>query len=380
MRFTTPSAPSMPLTASLALTLGILASPVLAGSDADGYTWATITHPGNRATNASETPMRPDANLGSVGYEYRIATTETTVGQWFEFVQAYAPFYDFQGGSIANPEFTSFSINYGFDGLYVVPGRSLNRPADMSWEYAARYVNWLHNGKVNEQWAFETGVYDTATFTFNPDGTANHLTARAPGARYWIPTVDEWVKAAFYDPNRYGPGQDGYWLFPVGSNDPAIGSLLPDEGGQSNAGWIWEHVLDVGSFPDVQSPFGLLDLTGGVSELLSWTPTHRGSIAARGAPFTYEDYGSPFSPDRLEFNFSTNIHTNGSLVGLRLASATPCPADLAPPFGTLDTADLAGYLALYRSADPAADLAEPIGVLNFFDLAAYLTAFNAGCP
>lgn len=365
--------------ACLAIATSAIATPaVLATPDADGYTWATITHADNRPTNADETPMRPDANLGAVNYDYRIATTEVTVGQWFQFVQAYAQFYDFNG--LAPPAFTGFGISYSFAGLFIRPGISLNRPADMSWEYAARYVNWLHNGKVNETWAFENGVYDTATFTFNPDGTANHQTTRAPGARYWIPTVDEWVKAAFYDPNRYGPGQDGYWLFPNGSNDPSIGGLLPGEGGQSNAGWIWEDVLDVGSFPDVRSPFGLLDLTGGVSELLSWTPTHQGSIAARGAPFSYEDSGSPFSPDRLEFNFSTYIDMGNWLVGLRLASAIPCPADLAPPFGTLDVADLTAFLHLFQSAHPAADVAAPFGVLNFFDLAAYLTTFNAGCP
>ncbi len=371
----------MPRTASLAFMLGIFSSPVWASPDADGCTWVTITHPGNRATIASETPMRPDANLGAVAYEYRIATTEVTVGQWFEFVQAYAPYYDLGPGGIAVPAFTGFSINYAFDGLYISPSASPNRPADMSWEYAARYVNWLHNGRVNEQWAFESGVYDTSTFTFNPDGTPNHVTTRAPGARYWIPTVDEWVKAAFYDPNRYGEGQEGYWLFPVGSDEPAIGGLPPDQGGQSNAGWMWEHVLDVGSFPDVRSPFGLLDLTGGVSEFLEWpAPGFLGQMPARGAPYSYEDSGSPFSPDRIEFNFSAYVDGGDSMVGLRLASAIPCPADLAPPSGTLDAADLAVYLGRYHSGDAAADLVEPFGTLNFFDLAAYLASFNAGCP
>ncbi|MCC5824136.1 MAG: SUMF1/EgtB/PvdO family nonheme iron enzyme [Phycisphaerales bacterium] len=318
----------MPRTAPLVLTLGILASPVLAGPDADGYTWATIDHAGNRSTNASETPMRPDANLGAVGYEYRMATTEVTVGQWFEFVQAYAPHYPLNGG-IADPAFTSHSISYSFAGLFIRPNRSPNRAADMSWEYAARYVNWLHNGKVNEQWAFETGVYDTATFTFNPDGTPNHQTTRAPGARYWIPSIDEWVKAAHYDPNRYGPGQEGYWLFPNGSNEPSIGGLLPGDGGQSNAGGDWGQgpfPLDVGSFPDVQSPFGLLDLTGGVAEWLEPGSSLHG--VAGGTPFTYEDSGSPFSPDRIEFFFSGSLHLNGSLIGLRLASVVPTPGTM----------------------------------------------------
>ena len=29
----------------------------------------------------------------------------------------------------------------------------------------------------------------------------------------WIPTQDEWMKAAHYDPNRYGAGQGGWWLY-----------------------------------------------------------------------------------------------------------------------------------------------------------------------
>src|SRR5690606_16629073 len=138
-------------------------------------------------------------------YEYRMAMTEVTVGQWFELVQAYAQFHDF--GGLAPPAFTGFGISYSFAGLFIRPGISPNRPADMSWEYAARYCNWLHNGKVNEAWAFESGVYDTSTFTFNDDGRPNHQFHRSPGARYWIPSLDEWTKAAYHDPTRYGHGQ-----------------------------------------------------------------------------------------------------------------------------------------------------------------------------
>ncbi len=56
-----------------------------------------------------------------------------------------------------------------------------------------------------------------------------------------------------------------------------------------------------------------------------------------------------------------------------------CPADLAPPAGQLNFFDLAAFLDLFNTQDPAADLAPPFGVLNFFDLAAYLLAYNAGC-
>ncbi len=56
-----------------------------------------------------------------------------------------------------------------------------------------------------------------------------------------------------------------------------------------------------------------------------------------------------------------------------------CPADINGD-GLLNFFDLAGYLDLYNTGDPAADLAAPFGVINFFDLAAYLDLYNAGCP
>jgi hypothetical protein len=68
------------------------------------------------------------------------------------------------------------------------------------------------------------------------------------------------------------------------------------------------------------------------------------------------------------------------LIRFEIAEAPNCPADLAAPFGSLNFFDLAAYLALFNSGDPAADLAPPLGTLNFFDLAGYLASFNAGCP
>jgi 6-phosphogluconolactonase (cycloisomerase 2 family) len=59
--------------------------------------------------------------------------------------------------------------------------------------------------------------------------------------------------------------------------------------------------------------------------------------------------------------------------------AAGCPADLTGE-GDLNFFDLAAYLDLFNTQDPAADLAPPAGVFNFFDLAAYLDLYNTGCP
>lgn len=366
-------------TASLILSLGIFSSPVWAQPHADTYEWVVITHPGNRDTIPEETPFRPDVPIGGVDYVFRIAKTEVTVGQWFEFVTAYAPFYDLNG--IADPDFTGQSINYAFDGLYILPGVSPQRPSDMSWEYAARYCNWLHNGQVNEAWAFESGAYDTSTFTFNPDGTPNHQIERSPGARYWIPSLDEWTKAAHYDPDRYGPGQEGYWLYPNGSNERSIGGgLLPDEGGERNAGFSSDGwPIEVASFPQIQSPYGLLDASGGMAEWLEEQARNPEVMIHGGSPYVDFSDTEPENPDRIDYYFGFTINSTLSWSGFRLAGALPCDADLAAPHGVLDRADLNAYLTAYHSGDSAADLVEPFNTFNFFDIAAYLSEFNAGC-
>src|SRR5690606_21628647 len=94
---------------------------------------------------------------------------------------------------------------------------------------------------------------------------------RSPGAKFWIPSLDEWIKAAHYDPDRWRDGEAGYWRYSHTSDDPPIPGA-PGEG-QTSAGYDPPGVdeafyIPLGSYPDVQSPWGLLDTTGGAAE---WT-------------------------------------------------------------------------------------------------------------
>ena len=60
--------------------------------------------------------------------------------------------------------------------------------------------------------------------------------------------------------------------------------------------------------------------------------------------------------------------------------ASPCPADLAAPFGVLDLADISAFITGFSSQDPAVDLAEPFGTWDLQDISAFVTSFSAGCP
>src|SRR5690606_20365357 len=110
---------------------------------------------------------------------------------------------------------------------------------------------------------------DTSTFHTNPDGTITDQPTRSPGARFWIPSFDEWVKGGYYDPDRYGEGEPGYWLHPGRSQTPLV-SGLPWEGGETNGGvdLLVSHdpARNVGSYPHVRSAWGLMDISGGATE------------------------------------------------------------------------------------------------------------------
>lgn len=305
-----------------AIALAAWATPALA-QDYD-FSWATIGAPGNRATRPDETPWDPGLPLGAVGYEYRLSRTELTVRQQLEFLNAAWRHYP---GDPRGTEFTGFWIRPtnntpGQDPGYVILPGAENRPAEMSWFTAARYCNWLHSGKASSPQAIETGVYDMASYTRNPDGTWNGQDARSPDARFWIPSLDEWVKGMYYDPDKLGPGQEGYWHYPHASDSPPAPGW-PWEGGQTSAGIPYDidgPWLDVGMYPHAQSPWGLLDGSGSEVEWLEdWTADRRDRLAKGSAQFT----GPIEALDPLDRYTARSPHNGG--FGLRLASAVPTP-------------------------------------------------------
>jgi len=210
-----------------------LATTAHAQAPSHGHDFVTIGAPGNRNTIPKEVPLDPTISQGKVDYVYRMTRTEITVAQWNEFLNAYEPF----APDPRDPDLLGRYLfrNTGGGGYTPWPGTE-QYPTNMSWRYAARYANWLHNDKANNAAAFESGAYDTSTFTQNPNGSYNDQRSRSPGAKFWIPSLDEWIKAAYYDPDRYGPGEEGYWRNP-GSQQELLMSGYPHNGGegQTNA-------------------------------------------------------------------------------------------------------------------------------------------------
>ena len=82
---------------------------------------------------------------------------------------------------------------------------------DVSWGDAARFCNWLQNGQPTG--VEGAGTTETGAYTLNGDTTTLLTETRNAGATYFIPSEDEWYKAAYYNPSNAS-----YWLFPTQSN------------------------------------------------------------------------------------------------------------------------------------------------------------------
>ncbi|HYF14143.1 MAG TPA: SUMF1/EgtB/PvdO family nonheme iron enzyme, partial [Phycisphaerales bacterium] len=146
---------------------------------------------------------------------------------------------------------------------------------NISWRMAAMYCNWLHNGKAANREAFLSGAYDVSTFTYESSGAFNDQLTRSPGARYFIPSWDEWLKAAHYDPNRQNPDgtTGGWWLYSNSSDQPFIAGRP----GVGTANFGWDEfdypgqspfAVPLGAYTGVTSPWGLYDVAGAAAE---WT-------------------------------------------------------------------------------------------------------------
>lgn len=320
------------------------ASTALAGPG-DSIDFVTIGAPGN-APLVTANPNDPANGRGGVAYEYRIGRTEVNTALWVEFFNAaydrpqseWIPFLD---STILFWPATAVPPTVPGGRRWTVTPANANRPVgDITWRTAAIFCNWLCNGGGTERSAFLSGAYDVSTFGYTGNIFTDQTT-HSPDARFWVPRWDEWLKAAHYDPARYGAGQGGYWEYATSSDTPPV--YGPPGVGQVNAGYRTPSPFGVnlGSYPNVQSPWGLLDAAGETQE---WTEDIR-TTAVDGVRYRiYEgsswgdDPGYSALVDRVGQRAGAEFpHVGGLNFGLRVASSVPTPGTCAVGAGVLLT-------------------------------------------
>ncbi len=264
---------------TLTCAVGVALSPLLAPSSFGTVTidMVTVGNPGNPA----DTLVMNDSTTGygSVSYTYNIGKYEVSNAQYVEFLNT----VDATGAnslSLYNASMTSDAvggINYTAGNpngskYSVKAGQGNNPVVYVSFFDSMRFVNWLHNGQTSG--GTESGVYTIGT------GLSE---TRAGGATYWLPSENEWYKAAYYDPTK---GGTGYWLYPMKTDsepysDQPPGTSSPDA---SKSGNFYRYVVgdvgyndgyavgppsyltDVGAYTTASSYYGTFDQGGNVWE------------------------------------------------------------------------------------------------------------------
>jgi formylglycine-generating enzyme required for sulfatase activity len=273
------------------LTLAATAALITSTSASVTIDWVTVGNAGNAADTTG---------YGAVSYAYQIGKYEVTNAQYGAFLNAAAKTDSY---GLYNSSMSSFGITRsGSSGSYTysVTTALANRPVVyVSWFDAARMANWMVNGQGS-------GSTETGAYTLN--GATSGIFLANAGAQVYIPTEDEWYKAAYYN-----AANQTYSLYPNGQN-----SITTADANYANS---VGSSTDVGTYSSDPSSYGTFDQGGNV---LEWNDAviSGSSRGLRGGSFNASLVG-------LRASGRNNIVPTNELtnIGVRVASV-PEPSSL----------------------------------------------------
>ncbi len=224
--------------------------------------WSPVGNPGNTADPATGW-LATGSLYGAVGYAYNIGTYDVTNSQYVEFLNTKdatgtSPLQLYNSG-MSNATYGGINYNAGNanGNKYSVMSGDGNHPVNyVTWYDTLRFANWLNNGQGNGN--TESGAYTLLGGTPTPSN-GDSITRNA-GATVFLPSENEWHKAAYYN-----PATSSYFTYPTSSNTPptasvptgAINSANFYPGGPNN-------LTDVGAYSGTTSPYGAFDMGGDV--------------------------------------------------------------------------------------------------------------------
>jgi sulfatase modifying factor 1 len=306
------------------------------------YDMAAVGNPFNAAD--------PATGYGRVSRAFAISKQDVTIADYVTFLNAVAKDDPHQ---LYNPLMTSDLMVAGIrrdgaPGSYVYstidPSGTVQsaaataggRPVTyVSWFDAARFANWMSNGQPTGRQSARTtenGAYDL-TGRQASRGIAVARNAINPNTRrrpsYYIPTENEWYKAAYYDPT-HNEGSGGYTLYAT-KTSIAPGNTAGSSENQANyvaGGGLFaltqqlsldltqNYLTDVGSFTATPGPYGTYDMNGSVWELTDMDAGAGLVRIIRGGGWT-----SYYSYLQSDYRLGNSTSAASSNVGFRLAAS-----------------------------------------------------------
>lgn len=228
------------------------------------FEWANVGNPGNA----------PDTTgFGAVDYAYRISKHEVTNAQYAEFLNAVAArdTHRLYNSNMGSTGYGGISQSCSRTCTYSVRPNMGDKPVSfVSFWDAARFVNWMHNGQPTGRQTKRTT--EDGAYTL---GGSNESVIRNADATVFLPSEDEWYKAAYHKSD----GVTGnYFDYPTSSDVEPSRAAANAVGDVSNPGinvanlaggaqWngLFLTVTTVGSATST-SPYGTFDQAGNVRE------------------------------------------------------------------------------------------------------------------
>jgi hypothetical protein len=286
------------------------------GSGANAFTidFVTIGNPGNTADNGIWAYSRGSYSAGAVNYIYNIGKYEISREQ-------IAKANSEAGLGISLWDMTINPVYGGFGHSWEANGGG--RPASgVSWYGAARFVNYLNASKgYQAAYKFNGSAFET----WNPGDLGFQAVNpyRNANAFYFLPSLDEWYKAAFGSPN-------GTWFdYATGSNIAPTGVAQGTDSGTAVMGQSYykgaANITEAGGL----SAFGTMAQNGNMREFTESasdgvndnTPGER--RMARGG-----SWHSPSWAGASDYDDGVNPGTSDGEYGFRIASV-PEPSSLS---------------------------------------------------
>jgi formylglycine-generating enzyme required for sulfatase activity len=191
----------------------------------------------------------------------------------------------------------------------------------------------MHNGQPTGAQSAETTEEGAYTLLGATSGIGY---SKNTDATWWIPSEDEWYKAAYFSPALGETG--GYWLFPTQSDtQPNSRNGSPDDANSANYGYDdglsngfnggfavtdfpdWDpgqnYLTSVGSFFSAGSTYQTFDQGGNLAE---WTDGRSGNLRNyRGG--SWEDFAESLASGNPLLAYPQD---EGAFLGFRLATVS----------------------------------------------------------
>ena len=189
-----------------------------------------------------KTPDDTIENIGNVSSIYKMSKTELTVAEWAKFLNYV---YSTESGDICDglTRYGDGTANIPY--IYMINDGSGNKPAtNISWKSIFRYCNFRSGATISNI----DGIINSETIPYFISSNTTIITGIKQNytnpSGYFIPTIDQWYKSAYYDPTL-NSNDGGYWTFATMNDSQPYPVSLNEDGNSGDYDPLAIYTLDI---------------------------------------------------------------------------------------------------------------------------------------